>query len=65
MFWHGSNFGYSLTDFCNLMFAKTMLVGTVAIFYNFGTGFSAGYFVQDLLFMLYNVTSYGYYPWLE
>jgi len=47
------------------MFAKTMLVGTVAMFYNFGTGFSAGYVVQDMLYMLYNVTSYGYYPILE
>lgn len=47
------------------MFAKTMIVGTVAIFYNSGAGFSAGYFVQDALFLLYNFVTYGYYPFLE
>eukprot|EP00353_Schmidingerella_taraikaensis_P013415 CAMPEP_0185591592 /NCGR_PEP_ID=MMETSP0434-20130131/65042_1 /TAXON_ID=626734 ORGANISM="Favella taraikaensis, Strain Fe Narragansett Bay" /NCGR_SAMPLE_ID=MMETSP0434 /ASSEMBLY_ACC=CAM_ASM_000379 /LENGTH=102 /DNA_ID=CAMNT_0028216725 /DNA_START=12 /DNA_END=320 /DNA_ORIENTATION=- len=42
-----------------------MVVGTVAIFYNIGAGFSAGYFVEDALFLLYNFVSYGYYPILE
>lgn len=45
MFWHGNNFGFSLTDFCNLMMSKTMIVGTVAIFYNIHAGFSGGYFI--------------------
>ena len=45
MFWHGSNFGFSLTDFVNLMMSKTMIVGTTAIFYNFHCGFSGGNFV--------------------
>ena len=64
-FWHGNNFGFSLTDFCNLMMAKTMIVGTVAIFYNFNAGFSGGYFVQDFLFLFYNFTSYGFYTIFE
>ena len=65
LFWHGSNFGFSLTDFCNLMLAKTMVLGTVAIFYNAQTGFSAGYFVENALWILYNFLNYGWYPILE
>ena len=65
MFWHGNNFGTSLHDFCLLMVSKTMIVGTVAIFYNIFTGFSGGYFVQDFLWIFYNFTTYGYYTFLE
>ena len=65
LFWHGNNFGTSLQDFCLLMMSKTMIVGTVAIFYNIYTGFSGGYFVQDFLWIFYNLTSYGYYTFLE
>ena len=65
MFWHGNNFGTSLLDFCLLMMAKTMIVGTVAIFYNAHTGFSGGYFVQNFLWIFYNFTTYGYYMFME
>lgn len=65
LFWHGCTFGFSLTDFCNLMFAKTMVVGTVGIFYNSEAGWSAGNFVEDILFIMYNMVNYGYYPFLE
>ena len=65
LFWHGCNFGFSLTDFCNLMLSKTMVVGTVGIFYNFQTGFSAGYFVENALWILYNFLTFGWYPFLE
>jgi len=61
MFWHGTNFGFSLTDMTNLMMSKAMITGTAGIFYNIHTGFSGGYFVQDFLFLLYNFTSYGFY----
>ena len=65
MFWHGTNFGFALSDFCNLMLAKTMIVGTSAIFYNMNAAFSGGYFVQDFLFLIYNASSYGYYTFVE
>ena len=65
LFWHGCTFGFSLTDFCNLMFAKTMVIGTVGIFYNSNSGWSAGYFVEDILFIMYNMVNYGYYPIFE
>lgn len=42
-----------------------MITGTLCIFYNMHTGFSGGYFVQDLLFLLYNFTSYGFYTCFE
>ena len=47
------------------MMGKTMIVGTCGIFYNIFTGFSAGYFVQDLLFLLYNFVTFGFYPCAE
>ena len=65
MFWHGNNFGTNLHDFCLLMVAKTMILGTLAIFYNIYTGFSGGYFVQDFLWISYNFMTYGCYPFLE
>ena len=65
MFWHGNNFGFTLTDFINLMMSKTMIVGTVGIFFNAEAGFSGNYFVQDFLFLFYNFTSFGYYTFLE
>ena len=65
MFWHGSSFGYSQANFINCMMGKTMIVGTCGIFYNIFTGFSAGYFVEDLLFLLYNLVTFGFYPCSE
>ena len=65
LLWHGTTFGFALTDFCNMMFYKTMVMGTVGIFYNSAAGWSGGFFVQDMLFLLYNLVSYGYYPWSE
>ena len=65
MFWHGNNFGQSLSDFVNIMLAKTMITGTTAIFYNFHCGFSVGNFVQDFMFLMYNFTTFGWYPILE
>ena len=65
MFWHGNNFGKNLAEFVNIMLAKTMITGTTAIFYNFHAGFSAGNFVQDFLFLLYNLTTFGWYTVLE
>lgn len=43
------------------MMAKTMIVGTVAIFYNMHAGFSGGYFVENFLWIFYNFSTFGYY----
>ena len=65
LFWHGTTFGFALTDFCNLMFAKTMVIGTVGIFYNSAAGWSGSYHVEDILYLMYSMVNYGYYPFME
>lgn len=67
MLWHGSSYGYNLTNHICLIMSKAILSSASKIFFNIFTGFSAQDFVNDVYFILYAIflTQYGFYTWTD
>jgi len=67
LFWHGSNFGYSICNFICLIMAKATITGATKLVFNLNAGASASDFVDDFFFIAYAIflTQYGFYLWTE
>ena len=55
LFWHGSSFGYNMTNFICLIISKSIISGATKLVFNLFTGFSASDFVDDFFFTMYAV----------
>ena len=67
LFWHGSNFGYNITNFICLIISKAIVTGTAKLAYNCFAAYSAMDFIDGYFFMAYAtlMTQYGFYLWSE
>ena len=67
LFWHGSNFGYNMTNFMCLILTKSIVTGAAKLFFNIHAAYSAMDFIDGYFFVGYAtlMTQYGFYLWFE
>ena len=67
MFWHGSNFGYVISNFICMTIVKTTLTATTKIHFNHISNYSGFHYVDDIMFVAYPIffTQFFFYNWFE
>ena len=67
LFWHGSNFGFLITQFMCMILSKAIMSGATKLYFNIYAAFSASDFVDELLFVAYStlLTQYLFYMWTD
>ena len=65
LFFHGSSYGHSLTNYIVCEITRMTLFGFTVFFYSFMNGFSGTHFIQNFLMIYYACSSYGFYSVIE
>ena len=55
LFWHGTSFGYNISNFICLIISKAVITGATKLVLNLRAGFSASDFVDDFFFTAYAI----------